>query len=60
MEELDFLKSHWQKKESFPQIEANEIRNMLHKSSSSIVKWIFIISILEFVFGIAIDRKSVV
>lgn len=49
MEELDLLKKHWKKDESsFTQVSEKEIYKMIHKSSSSIVKWIFIISILEF------------
>ena len=50
MEELDLLKKHWKKEEStFQQVSEQQIYKMIHKSSSSIVKWIFIISILEFV-----------
>ena len=50
MEELDLLKKHWKKDEgSFQQVSEKQIYKMIHKSSSSIVKWIFIISILEFV-----------
>lgn len=49
MEELDLLKKDWKKHEnSFEQVSALEIYKMIHKSSSSIVKWIFIISLLEF------------
>jgi uncharacterized membrane protein YhdT len=49
MEELDLLKKHWKKEEdSFQQISEKQIYKMIHKNSSSIVKWIFIISILEF------------
>lgn len=48
MEELDLLKKAWQKDDySFEQVSEMEIYKMLHKKSSSIVKWIFIISILE-------------
>jgi len=48
MKELDLLKKDWQKKENaFEQISEIEIYKMIHKKSSSIVKWIFIISILE-------------
>jgi len=51
MEELDLLKKAWQKDtHSFQQVSENEIYQMIHKRSSSIVKWILIISILEFVF----------
>jgi ABC-type multidrug transport system fused ATPase/permease subunit len=50
MEELDLLKKAWQKDtQSFQQVTENEIYKMLHKNSSSSVKWILIISILEFV-----------
>ena len=48
MEDLDLLKKDWQKNEnSFEQVSEMEIYKMLHKKSSSIVKWILIISILE-------------
>lgn len=48
MDELEILKRNWKKKEnSFNQISEKEIYGMLHKTSSSIVKWILIISILE-------------
>jgi hypothetical protein len=51
MDELDKLKSHWKNsEENFPQVTETEIYGMLHKRSSSAVKWILIISILEFVF----------
>lgn len=51
MDELDKLKSHWKKTaENFPKVSAQEIYGMIHKKSSSIVKWILIISILEFIF----------
>ena len=49
MDELELLKKDWKKREgSFHQISEKEIYGMLHKGSSSIVKWILIISILEF------------
>lgn len=51
MEELDLLKKDWKRNEnSFKQISEKEIYKMLHKKSSSIVKWIFIISVLEIIF----------
>ena len=50
MKELDLLKKDWQKSDnSFEQVSEIEIYKMIHKKSSSIVKWIFIISIIEFV-----------
>jgi hypothetical protein len=49
MDELELLKKDWQKKdEHLPRLSYHEIHNMIWKKSSSIVKWILIISILEF------------
>ena len=46
MKELDLLKKDWKKNsDSFEQISEKEIYKMIHKKSSSIVKWILIISI---------------
>jgi len=50
MDELKQLKKDWQKNQKFPKINKSEIYKFLHKKSSSIVKWIFIISIIEFSF----------
>ena len=48
MKELDLLKQHWRKnEESLPHLSYDQIYKMIWKRSSSIVKWIFIISILE-------------
>lgn len=55
MDELDFLKQHWQKDQDFPKVNQEEIRSMLHKSSSSLVKWIFIISLIELFLGILVN-----
>ena len=49
MDELELLKKDWQKKdEQLPKLSYTEIYNMIWKKSSSIVKWIMIISVLEF------------
>jgi hypothetical protein len=49
MDELELLKKDWQKKEEhLPKLSYSEIHTMIWKKSSSIVKWIVIISILEF------------
>jgi hypothetical protein len=48
MNELDLLKKDWKKKTNFEQVTESDIYKMIHKKSSSIVKWILIISILEF------------
>jgi hypothetical protein len=56
MKELDLLKKDWKKNEnSFEQISEIEIYQMIHKKSSSIVKWILIISILEVLLWTAIS-----
>ena len=50
MDELEILKKDWQKEDSqYPKLSFDEIYRMILKKSSSIVKWIFIISVLEFV-----------
>ena len=49
-DELELLKKDWQKKEEqLPKLSYDEIHKMIWKKSSSYVKWILIISILEFV-----------
>ncbi|MFP9099709.1 hypothetical protein ACLI09_11700 [Flavobacterium sp. RHBU_24] len=51
MDELDKLKSHWKNsQETYPQVSESDIYAMLHKRSSSIVRWILIISIIELAF----------
>ncbi|WP_372919543.1 hypothetical protein [Salegentibacter sp.] len=51
MDELDILKKDWKQQEAtLPKLSYNEIYKMLWKKSSSIVRWIFIISILELLF----------
>jgi len=46
---LELLKKEWQKREAdLPKLTYDEIHKMIWKKSSSIVKWILIISILEF------------
>jgi hypothetical protein len=55
MEELDLLKKDWNKKDNFPNVSEDKIYGMLHKNSSSTVKWIFIISIIELSLGIILS-----
>lgn len=53
MKELDLLKKDWKKNTaSFVQVSENEIYKMIHKKSSSVVKWIFIVSIVELGLGL--------
>ena len=49
MDELELLKKDWDtSKQNYPNLNKEEIYKIISKRSSSIVKWIFIISILEF------------
>jgi len=53
MKELDLLKKDWKKNsDSFIPVTENEIYKMIHKKSSSIVKWIFMVSIIELGLGL--------
>lgn len=51
MKELDLLKKDWNK-ENHPKVSSEDIYKMILKKSSSAVKWIFIISIIEFSLGL--------
>ncbi|NAS30213.1 hypothetical protein GTQ40_04465 [Flavobacteriaceae bacterium R38] len=54
MDELELLKKDWQKNDkSMPKVSYDDISKMIWKKSSSIVKWIFYISIIELLFFIA-------
>lgn len=53
MEELDLLKKDWKKQEANqPKLSYNDIDKMILKKSSSLVKWIFYVSLLELGFGV--------
>lgn len=59
MEELDLLKKDWKKSEnSFEQLSEKDIYNMIHQKSSSVVKWILIISLIELSIGILLNFLS--
>lgn len=56
MDELELLKKDWQKQgEKLPKLSYDDIYNMILKKSSSLVKWIFYISVAEFIFWIVIS-----
>ncbi len=56
MDELELLKKDWQKKDKdLPKLSYDDIYKMTWKKSSSFVKWIFYISILEFIFWLALS-----
>lgn len=51
MDELELLKKDWEtSSKNYPELNKKELYNLIYKRSSSIVKWIFIISLLEFGF----------
>lgn len=55
MDQLDKLKKEWQSREQeLPKVSYYNIYKMLLKKSSSIVKWIFIISVIELLFWISL------
>ena len=57
MDELELLKKDWQKKgKQLPKLSYDDIHKMLWKKSSSLVKWIFYISIGEFIFWIILGN----
>jgi len=51
MEELDILKKNWNK-ETHPKVTTDAIYKMILKKSSSAVKWIFIICLIELSIGL--------
>ncbi|HIB37536.1 hypothetical protein [Mesonia sp.] len=56
MDELELLKQDWKKQDAnLPNIKAKEIYPLLLKRSSSIVKWIFFISMAELALGIFLN-----
>lgn len=56
MDDLDLLKKDWKKQEkNLPRLSYDEIYKMIWKKSSSIVKWIFVISIIEFLLGVVLN-----
>lgn len=55
-DELELLKKDWQKKEEhLPKLSYNDIYQMIWRKSSTIVKWIFYISIAELIFWIVLS-----
>jgi hypothetical protein len=59
-EELDLLKKAWKKDPHvYEQVTENQIYQMIHKRSSSIVKWILMISIAELILWAIIGLFTV-
>ena len=56
MDDLDLLKKDWKKQEeNLPKLSYKELYKLIWKRSSSIVKWIFIISIIEFALSVLMN-----
>lgn len=56
MDELELLKKDWKNQEhGLPKLSYAEIYEIILKKSSSIVRWIFIISIIEFLLWTSLD-----
>lgn len=56
MDGLELLKKDWKKQEQkFPKLSYDEIYKLIHKKSSSIVKWLLIICLAEFAFWTVIN-----
>ena len=56
MDELELLKKDWETfPKNYPELNKEDLYKLIYKRSSSIVKWIFIISLLEFAFWILIS-----
>jgi hypothetical protein len=60
MDELDLLKKDWNTKSNHNTISAKDIYPMLHRKSSSIVKTLFYISIIELLFWVCINTLPLV
>ena len=65
MDELELLKKDWDtSKQNYPNLNKEEIYKLISKRSSSIVKWIFIISVLEFslwtILSFSLDSSNIV
>ncbi|MCB0443322.1 MAG: hypothetical protein KDC50_04660 [Flavobacterium sp.] len=59
-EELDLLKKAWRNDpHAYEQVTENQIYKMIHKRSSSIVKWILMISIAELILWACISLFTV-
>ena len=62
MDELELLKRDWQRDNvEYPELSYDDIYKMSHAKSSSIVKWIFYIGLIEFAFWflVALALKGV-
>ncbi|RPD90738.1 hypothetical protein EGM88_15420 [Aureibaculum marinum] len=59
MDQLELLKKDWKNQDKIiPKLSKEELSKIIHRKSSSIVKWIFIISILELLIPITLSLCS--
>ncbi len=58
-DELDDLKSLWQNQPDEKSYGEQEIFKMIHRKSINSVQWLFIITILEFLFGLAMSLWTI-
>lgn len=60
MNELDFLKQDWKRQEAdLPKVSIDSIYKMIHKRSSSLMKWILYVSVFEFVLWTLINLLTI-
>lgn len=60
MDELEFLKKDWKRQEAdLPKVSGDAIYKMIHKRSSSLMKWILYVSIFEFALWTAINILTI-
>jgi len=60
MDELEFLKKDWKRQEAdLPKVSGDAIYKMIHKRSSSLMKWILYVSIFEFILWTAINLLTI-
>jgi len=57
-DELDDFKSLWQSQKDEKSYDSSQIFKMIHKKSINSVQWLFVISIIELLFGVLISLWS--
>lgn len=55
MDSLNKYKEVWQNQEMSQKIDSHSLNQMIHKRSSSIVKWIFYVSLIEFALVLVLN-----
>jgi len=60
MDELEFLKQDWKRQEAdLPVVSTDSLYTMIHKRSSSLMKWLLYVSIFEFVLWTVLNFLTV-